>query len=307
MCSRFLLFKTVRSAIAGSLIFGHCTSTIGVTVPLVQLLLVTSAIGLGCCLSGSICRALMPPVCRSIQHTSWGGWRAGSTSLLSPACFATAGAVSGDSASRPCGGGGGGRKLPQANETGNHDGETFNQSSPGSNLKADLFIQHTGKGHLALLKKRSSTISPSALLLFICTFCALCLPSKALCLHKTGILMVDDKGKNMKCLTFFLMLPETVKNRSKKSSKKVNSSSSSSGSSGNGGSSSSSKLPPVCYEIITLKTKKKKKMAADIFPRKKPANSNTTALQQYHQQNINNNNIIPAPNWQGLYPTIRER
>ncbi|XP_074805747.1 BTB/POZ domain-containing protein 3 isoform X3 [Natator depressus] len=109
--------------------------------------------------------------------------------------------------------------------------------------------------------------------------------------------MVDDKGKNMKCLTFFLMLPETVKNRSKKSSKKGNSSSSS----------SSSKLPPVCYEIITLKTKKKKKMAADIFPRKKPANPNTTAVQQYHQQNLNNNNTIPAPNWQGLYPTIRER
>ncbi|NXR21779.1 BTBD3 protein, partial [Cinclus mexicanus] len=110
------------------------------------------------------------------------------------------------------------------------------------------------------------------------------------------ILMVDEKGKNMKCLTFFLMLPETVKNRSKKSSKK-----------GNSSSSSNSKLPPVCYEIITLKTKKKKKMAADIFPRKKPATTNTTAVQQYHQQNLNNNNTIPAPNWQGLYPTIRER
>lgn len=48
-------------------------------------------------------------------------------------------------------------------------------------------------------------------------------------------------------------------------------------------------------------------MAADIFPRKKPANTNTTAVQQYHQQNLNNNNTIPAPNWQGLYPTIRER
>ncbi|XP_021556359.1 BTB/POZ domain-containing protein 3 isoform X3 [Halichoerus grypus] len=109
--------------------------------------------------------------------------------------------------------------------------------------------------------------------------------------------MVDDKEKNMKCLTFFLMLPETVKNRSKKSSKKTNTSSSSGG----------SKLPPVCYEIITLKTKKKKKMAADIFPRKKPANSSSTTVQQYHQQNLSNNNLIPAPNWQGLYPTIRER
>ncbi|XP_005657722.1 BTB/POZ domain-containing protein 3 isoform X1 [Phacochoerus africanus] len=114
--------------------------------------------------------------------------------------------------------------------------------------------------------------------------------------------MVDDKEKNMKCLTFFLMLPETVKNRSKKSSKKTTPSSSSSSSSN-----SSSKLPPVCYEIITLKTKKKKKMAADIFPRKKPANSSSTTVQQYHQQNLSNNNLIPAPNWQGLYPTIRER
>ncbi|XP_044909814.1 BTB/POZ domain-containing protein 3 isoform X2 [Felis catus] len=116
--------------------------------------------------------------------------------------------------------------------------------------------------------------------------------------------MVDDKEKNMKCLTFFLMLPETVKNRSKKSSKKTNSSSSSSGNSSGG---SNSKLPPVCYEIITLKTKKKKKMAADIFPRKKPASSSSTTVQQYHQQNLSNNNLIPAPNWQGLYPTIRER
>ncbi|XP_043458831.1 BTB/POZ domain-containing protein 3 isoform X3 [Prionailurus bengalensis] len=115
--------------------------------------------------------------------------------------------------------------------------------------------------------------------------------------------MVDDKEKNMKCLTFFLMLPETVKNRSKKSSKKTNSSSSSGNSSGG----SNSKLPPVCYEIITLKTKKKKKMAADIFPRKKPASSSSTTVQQYHQQNLSNNNLIPAPNWQGLYPTIRER
>ncbi|XP_074174402.1 BTB/POZ domain-containing protein 3 isoform X4 [Rhinolophus sinicus] len=115
--------------------------------------------------------------------------------------------------------------------------------------------------------------------------------------------MVDDKEKNMKCLTFFLMLPETVKNRSKKSSKKTNTSSNSS----SGSSSGSSKLPPVCYEIITLKTKKKKKMAADIFPRKKAANSSSTTVQQYHQQNLSNNNLIPAPNWQGLYPTIRER
>ncbi|XP_064173754.1 BTB/POZ domain-containing protein 3 isoform X1 [Anguilla rostrata] len=103
--------------------------------------------------------------------------------------------------------------------------------------------------------------------------------------------MVDAKGRNMKCLTFFLMLPESVKSRSSKGAKK--------------GSPTSSKLPPVCYEIITLKTKKKKKMAAEVFPAKKP--SATTTVQQYQQQNLNNNNTIQSSNWQGLYPTIRER
>uniref|UniRef100_A0A8C0DVM0 BTB domain-containing protein n=1 Tax=Balaenoptera musculus TaxID=9771 RepID=A0A8C0DVM0_BALMU len=99
--------------------------------------------------------------------------------------------------------------------------------------------------------------------------------------------------KSLNCLCF---PDETVKNRSKKSSKEKNPSSSS----------SSSKLPPVCYEIITLKTKKKK-TAADIFRRRKPANSSSTTVHQYHQQNLSNHNLIPAPNWQGLYPTIRER
>ncbi|KAJ8250187.1 hypothetical protein COCON_G00221090 [Conger conger] len=103
--------------------------------------------------------------------------------------------------------------------------------------------------------------------------------------------MVDAKGRNMKCLTFLLMLPESVKSRSNKGAKK--------------GSPATSKLPPVCYEIITLKTKKKKKMAAEIFPAKK--SSATTTVQQYQQQNLNNNNTIQSSNWQGLYPTIRER
>ncbi|TRY65429.1 hypothetical protein DNTS_021899 [Danionella cerebrum] len=105
--------------------------------------------------------------------------------------------------------------------------------------------------------------------------------------------MVDAKGRNMKCLTFLLMLPESVKSKSSKGSKK-------------GSPSSSSKLPPVCYEIITLKSKKKKKMAAEIFPMKKPVSSATT-VEQYQQQNLNNNNTIQCCNWQGLYSTIRER
>lgn len=110
--------------------------------------------------------------------------------------------------------------------------------------------------------------------------------------RQLNTLMVDAKGRNMKCLTFFLMLPESVKSKSSKSSKKANAS-------------GSSKLPPVCYEIITLRSKKKKKMAADIFPTKKPVTSAT--VQHYQQQNLNNNNTIQNCNWQGLYSTIRER
>lgn len=47
-------------------------------------------------------------------------------------------------------------------------------------------------------------------------------------------------------------------------------------------------------------------MAAELFPTKKlvPAAS----VQQYQQQNITNNNTsVTGCNWQGLYPTIRER
>ncbi|KAL6466819.1 hypothetical protein MHYP_G00246230 [Metynnis hypsauchen] len=104
--------------------------------------------------------------------------------------------------------------------------------------------------------------------------------------------MVDAKGRNMKCLTFFLMLPESVKSKSSKGSKK-------------GSSSGFSKLPPVCYEIITLKTKKKKKMAGEFFSTKKSSSAST--VQRYQQQNLNNNNTIQCCNWQGLYSTIRER
>ncbi|TKC42174.1 hypothetical protein EI555_014117 [Monodon monoceros] len=48
-------------------------------------------------------------------------------------------------------------------------------------------------------------------------------------------------------------------------------------------------------------------MAADIFRRRKPANSSSTTVHQYHQQNLSNNSLLPAPNWQVPYPTIRER
>ncbi|XP_014013038.1 BTB/POZ domain-containing protein 3 [Salmo salar] len=116
--------------------------------------------------------------------------------------------------------------------------------------------------------------------------------------------MVDAKGRKMKCLTFLLMLPESVKSKSassKSSKKTVNVGGASGGSTG-------SKLPPVCYEIITLKNKKKKKMAADIFPStKKQGGGSSATVQEYQQQNLNNNNTIQNCNWQGLYSTIRER
>lgn len=134
---------------------------------------------------------------------------------------------------------------------------------------------------------KSPPVLPRTCLLLVNVFSA-----RARTARQLNTLMVDAKGRNMKCLTFFLMLPESVKSKSSKSSKKGNAS---------GG----SKLPPVCYEIITLRSKKKKKMAADIFPTKKPAS--TTTVQQYQQQNLNNNNTIQNCNWQGLYSTIRER
>jgi len=66
--------------------------------------------------------------------------------------------------------------------------------------------------------------------------------------------------------------------------------------------------PQVCHEITHL-NKRGKKMAAELFPTKTPVTcaSASTSVQQYQQQNLNNNNTIHSFNWQGLYPTIRER
>ncbi|KAI4804614.1 hypothetical protein KUCAC02_026237 [Chaenocephalus aceratus] len=125
-------------------------------------------------------------------------------------------------------------------------------------------------------------------------------------------------GRIMRCLTYLLLLPETLKK-----SKKV------------------SKLPgrlPLCYEILTLSltSKKKKqqqqeeeqeKMAAELYP---AANTNlsssgttvadteklkevpvsqagsSAATTPTTQQNINNNNVDP-PSWPCSHPTLRER
>lgn len=123
----------------------------------------------------------------------------------------------------------------------------------------------------------------------------------------------------MRCLTYLLLLPETLKK-----SKKV------------------AKLParlPVCYEILALsltsKKKQKQKMAAELYPAANSNNSNlsngttvadtdktkevqvsraggdggggsSAATSPTTQQNINNNNVDP-PSWQCSHPTLRER
>lgn len=54
-------------------------------------------------------------------------------------------------------------------------------------------------------------------------------------------------------------------------------------------------------------------MAAELFPTKKlvpSASASSTSVQQYQQQNVTNNSSSSAQgccNWQGLFPTIRER
>ncbi|XP_046877808.1 BTB/POZ domain-containing protein 6-B isoform X1 [Hypomesus transpacificus] len=113
-------------------------------------------------------------------------------------------------------------------------------------------------------------------------------------------------GRIMKFLTFFLLLPETLK-RTKKGGKQ------------------SGKLP-VCYEIVTLSLKKK--MAAELYPASintNLPNSNDAAVTAASkksivqvtqtvtvptttatQQNINNNNVETS-SWQSTHPTLRER
>lgn len=113
-------------------------------------------------------------------------------------------------------------------------------------------------------------------------------------------------GRIMKLLTFFLLLPESLK-RTRKSGKQPG------------------KLP-ACYEIVTLSLKKK--MAAELYPASintNLPNSNSTAVTPANkktivqvtqtattptatatQQNINNNNVETA-SWQSTHPTLRER
>ncbi|XP_035277692.1 BTB/POZ domain-containing protein 6-B-like isoform X1 [Anguilla anguilla] len=113
-------------------------------------------------------------------------------------------------------------------------------------------------------------------------------------------------GRIMRCLTFFLLLPENLK-KAKKSGRH------------------SGKLP-VCYEIVTLALEKK--MAAELYPvstQTNIPNSNgivvtaaskksivqvtqtiTTVTAATTQQNIKNNNV-ETTSWQTSHPTLRER
>lgn len=119
-------------------------------------------------------------------------------------------------------------------------------------------------------------------------------------------------GRIMRCLTYLLLLPETLKKSRR-----------------------AGRLPP-CYELLALSltSKKKQKMAAELCP---AANANSAGLSSgttvaeadqspevplqpaaggggggggvsspSSQHNINNNNVEP-PSWQSSHPTLRER
>ena len=125
----------------------------------------------------------------------------------------------------------------------------------------------------------------------------------------------------MRCLSFLLLLPETLKKRSKKSGTSL----------------------PLCYELFSLSLAKRKRMAAELHstansnlanqrsnntssttttvtagdkPEKdSPVNRSSATLSStnssispsssYHH-NINNNNL-DAPSWACSHPTLRER
>lgn len=114
-------------------------------------------------------------------------------------------------------------------------------------------------------------------------------------------------GRIMKCVTFLLLLPETLK-KLKRASKHPGRLS-------------------VCYNVLTLSLKKR--MAAELYPvndhatvpknemlslsekKKKnvepvPNTATTIATTPTTEQNINNNNV-EIPSWQCAHPTLRER
>lgn len=48
-------------------------------------------------------------------------------------------------------------------------------------------------------------------------------------------------------------------------------------------------------------------MAGELYPATKLPPVSAMATQHYQQQNISNNNTVQGCNWQGIYPSIRER
>ncbi|XP_056446376.1 BTB/POZ domain-containing protein 6-B-like [Gadus chalcogrammus] len=129
-------------------------------------------------------------------------------------------------------------------------------------------------------------------------------------------------GRIMRCLSFLLLLPETLKKRSKKSGTSL----------------------PLCYELFSLSLAKRKRMAAELHstansnlanqrstnntssttttvtagdkPEKdSPVNRSSATLSSTNSSitpsssshhNINNNNL-DAPSWACSHPTLRER
>lgn len=115
-------------------------------------------------------------------------------------------------------------------------------------------------------------------------------------------------GRIMKCVTFLLLLPETLK-KLKRASKH------------------SGRLP-VCYNVLTISLKER--MAGELYPVNDHASvpkngtvmlslsekkrnvepvaqtTTTIATTPTTEQNINNNNV-EISTWQSLHPTLRER
>lgn len=120
-------------------------------------------------------------------------------------------------------------------------------------------------------------------------------------------------GRIMRCLTYLLLLPETLK-KSRKAARL-----------------------PLCYELlaVSLTSRKRQKMAAELYPASTTSSSLSsgttladadktkavqvkqaagggggcgggTATTPTTQQNITNNNVEP-PSWQCSHPTLRER
>uniref|UniRef100_UPI00358FA7C0 BTB/POZ domain-containing protein 3-like isoform X2 n=1 Tax=Myxine glutinosa TaxID=7769 RepID=UPI00358FA7C0 len=94
-------------------------------------------------------------------------------------------------------------------------------------------------------------------------------------------------GVSMKCLSFFLLLPEALKKKS-------------------WGSGLTKRSPPACYELVSLSLRRKKTMMMTADSNFESKESVAHGPCPAESGNINNNHFTTT-NWQGLYATIRER